>query len=76
MTYAKDSQRDGSDPDLHPAQIAAYQAMSFADKMTAFSNLYRQARNLKFAWLKSQHPEWTDKEINAEVSRIFLHAEW
>ncbi|MEM7602115.1 MAG: hypothetical protein AAF357_11955 [Verrucomicrobiota bacterium] len=39
MTEADQPFADGRTPDLHPAQVAAYRAMSFADKLAAASRL-------------------------------------
>jgi hypothetical protein len=65
---------DGMTPDLHPAQIEAYRRMTPQDKIRAMGRLYRQAWNLKLAWLKDQNPDWSDEEILNETRRIFLHA--
>jgi hypothetical protein len=65
---------DGLTPDLHPAQIEAYRRMSPQDKIRAMGRLYRQAWNLKLAWMKDQNPNWSDEEILNETRRIFLHA--
>lgn len=65
---------DGRTPDLHPAQIAAYRAMSFADKLAAASRLYSQAWSMKQAWLRSQHPDWSEQRVGEETKQSFLHA--
>jgi len=65
---------DGMTPDLHPAQIEAYRRMTPQEKIRAMGRLYRQARNLKTAWLRDQHPNWTEEQILNETRRIFLHA--
>lgn len=75
MTEADKPFADGLTPDLHPAQIEAYRAMSFSDKLAAVSRLYSQAWNMKKAWLKSQHPDWSEQRVTAETRKIFLYAE-
>ena len=65
---------DGMTPDLHPAQITAYRRMTPQDKLRSMLRIYWQARKLKMAWLKKQHPDWTEEKITKETSRIFLHA--
>ena len=40
---------------------------------TSFS-LYWEARRLKAARLREQHPEWTDAQIEQRVKEIFMHA--
>lgn len=59
---------------LHPEQIRAYRAMTPEQKLRAASDLYWSARRLKEAWVRREHPDWTDEEVAAEVRRIFLHA--
>jgi hypothetical protein len=36
--------------------------------------LYWSARRMKAAGLRALHPDWPEEQINAEVTRIFLHA--
>ena len=36
--------------------------------------LYWSARALKASWLRSIHPNWTEEQVIAEVTRIFTHA--
>ena len=65
---------DGMTPDLHPAQVEAYRRMTPAEKMRQASRLYWQARKIKKAGLRLQHPEWTEEQIEEATRRIFLHA--
>ena len=32
------------------------------------------ARELKAAWLRAQHADWSEAEITREVTRLLLHA--
>jgi len=59
---------------LHPEQIRAYRSMTPEQKLRAGSDLYWAARRLKEAFVRQQHPDWSDEEVKAEVRRIFLHA--
>jgi hypothetical protein len=70
----KPPKRDDDDVPLHPAQIAAYRRMTPEQKLAQASALYWQARALKAAWLRTQHPMWSEAEIEARVREIFLLA--
>jgi hypothetical protein len=35
--------------------------------------LYWSMRKLKAAHIRTQHPEWSDDEIDAEVKRAFMN---
>ena len=36
--------------------------------------LYWSARKMKAAGIRYQHPDWPEDRVNAEVTKIFLHA--
>ena len=57
-----------------PEQIAAFRAMSGERRLALAEQLYWSARRMKAAWLRQQHPDWPEEQVNAEVTRIFLHA--
>ena len=62
------------DEQLSPEQILALRAMSGERRLRLAEQLYWSARKMKAAGLRSQHPDWPEKRVNAEVRRIFLHA--
>jgi hypothetical protein len=62
------------DDALHPAQIAAYRRMNPAEKLAQFHALYWSARALKTDWVRQQHPEWSEAQVEAQVTEIFLLA--
>jgi len=62
------------DEQISPKQIAAFQAMSGERRLKLAEQLYWSARRLKAAGLRSQHPDWSQEQIDAEVRRIFRHA--
>lgn len=66
MGYADDM------PD--PRQIEIYKKMTPEQKFNILCGLYRQARELKTAGLRMQHPDWTEEQIQDAVREIFLHA--
>lgn len=74
MIEADRQYADGMTPDLHPAQVESYRRMTPQDKMQAMGRLYRQAWRLKVAWLRNQHPDWSEERILSETRHIFLHA--
>lgn len=49
-------------------------AMTPAQKLDAAARLYWGARDLKAAWLRSQHPDWTDAQVEKAVRDAFLYA--
>ena len=57
-----------------PEQIAALRAMPGQRRLRVAEMLYWSARKMKAAGLRSQHPDWPEERVNAEVRRIFLHA--
>lgn len=48
--------------------------MTPAQKLEAAVRLYWSARELKAAWLRQQHPEWTEAEVEDAVKKAFLYA--
>jgi len=59
---------------MHPEQKKAYQAMTPEQKLQVAFDLYYSAKELKAAWLKRQHPDWSAERINQVVKEIFLYA--
>jgi hypothetical protein len=57
-----------------PEQIAALRAMSGAERLRVAERLYWSARAMKAAGLRSLHPDWSEEQVQREVTRIFLHA--
>jgi hypothetical protein len=62
------------DDQASPEQIEIYRSMSPGRRLEVAEQLYWSARRMKAAWLKSLHPEWTDGQVEAEVTRNFSHA--
>jgi hypothetical protein len=59
---------------LSPEQISALRAISGEKRLHLAEQLYWSARKLKAAGIRYQHPDWPEDRVNAEVTRIFLHA--
>ncbi len=55
-------------------QIDILRAMAGEQRLRLAERLYWSARKLKRAGLRTQHPDWPDERLDAEVRRIFLHA--
>lgn len=62
------------DEEPGPVQLAAFRAMTPAERWAAANRLYWSARRLKTAFVRSQHPDWTDEQVAATVRRAFLYA--
>jgi len=55
-------------------QTQIYSKLSYLEKWQEVQKLRALAWQIKFAGIKSLHPEWSDQQINAEVKKIFLYA--
>ena len=62
------------DEDTGPDQIAALRRMTPEQRWRAARELYWSARRLKAAYLRDQHADWSEDQIEREVRRIFFHA--
>lgn len=47
--------------------------MSPSEKLSAMAALYWAARRLKAAFLRQQHPDWSEAQVEREVVRVFTH---
>ena len=43
-------------------------------KLQAAMNLYYSARQLKAAWIRQLHKDWSDKKVEEAVREIFANA--
>ena len=57
-----------------PEQIAIYRQMTPERRLFLAEQLYWSAREMKAAWLRGQHAEWTEEQIAREVTRAFTNA--
>lgn len=48
--------------------------MSPQQKLQAAMDLYYSARAFKSAWLRQQHPNWSDQQIENAVTEAFANA--
>ena len=58
---------------MSPEERRILRAMTPEQKLKAIERLYWTARSLKAAWLRQQHPEWSEDEVQREVREIFLN---
>ena len=63
------------DEQLSPEQVTALRTMSGEKRLHLAEQLYWAARRIKAAGVRSQHPDWHEDRVAAEVSRIFLNAQ-
>jgi hypothetical protein len=57
-----------------PVQIAIYRRMTPERRLALAEGLYWTAREMKAAWLRAQHADWSESRVSQEVTRIFSHA--
>jgi len=57
-----------------PEQIAALRKMTPAKRLALAEQLYWSAREWKATWLRSQHADWSEEQVQREVTHIFRHA--
>jgi hypothetical protein len=63
------------DEQTSPEQIAAFRAMPGVRRLRLAEQLYWSARKMKAAFLRSQHPDWTESQVATEVREIFIRAQ-
>ena len=59
---------------VSPEYRKTLQRLSGAQKLRTAFALYWEARKLKAARLRVQHPEWSEEQIEKRVKEIFMHA--
>jgi hypothetical protein len=62
------------DEQATPEQIAILRGMTGEKRLRLAEALYWSARKMKAAGLRSQHADWSEDQVQREVTRIFLHA--
>lgn len=55
-------------------QREIFRKMSAEKKLLLAFELYDTARELKAAYLRDKHPDWTEKQVQEKVREIFLYA--
>ncbi len=62
------------DDDPTPMQIEIYRRMTPGRRLEVAEQLYWSMRRMKWSWLRAQHADWTEDQVEAEVRRSFSHA--
>ena len=62
------------DEQTSPEQFASFRRMLPERRLALAEQLYWTARELKAAWLRAQHVDWSEDQVKREVTRIFLDA--
>ena len=62
------------DEQSSPEQFQAFRRMTPERRLALAEQLYWSARELKAAWLRAQHSDWSDDQVEREVRRVFSHA--
>jgi hypothetical protein len=55
-------------------QVSILQAMSPEKKLNVAMRLYYSARGLKAAWIRQQHKQWSEHEVQLAVREAFINA--
>ena len=55
-------------------QIEIFRAMTPEQKLQAAMGLYDMAKELKTAWIKQLHDDWSDEQVSGAVREIFTNA--
>lgn len=63
-----------ADERFTPEQITILRRLTPARRLALAEGLYWTAREMKKAWLRAQHADWSEEQISREVTRIFRHA--
>jgi hypothetical protein len=53
-------------------QVEILRRMTPEQKLRDAERLYWSARELKAAWFRSEHPEWTEEQVKKAVRDAFL----
>jgi hypothetical protein len=55
-------------------QLQTLRRMTAEQKLQVAMQLYWSARELKAAWIRDQHPDWTNEQVEEAVREIFTNA--
>jgi hypothetical protein len=55
------------------AQISGFRQMTPGERWTAARDLYWSVRRLKEAFIRQQHPDWSNDQVAAAVREAFSH---
>ncbi len=55
------------------AQISRFRQMTPGERWVAARDLYWSVRRLKEAFIRQQHPDWSNDQVAAAVREVFSH---
>lgn len=55
-------------------QYDIFRRMTPGRRLALAEQLYWTARELKAAWLRREHADWSEDQIARETTRVFTHA--
>jgi hypothetical protein len=55
-------------------QVEIFRKMSAQEKLHVAMRLYWSARRLKAAWIRQQHKDWTEDQVQHAVREAFTNA--
>ena len=58
----------------HSKQLEIYRNMTPEQKWAIVNDLYASAWELKAAGVRTQHPDWSEEDVQRKVREIFLYA--
>lgn len=58
---------------VDPEMVAILRAKTEAERLAIAWGMWRSARSMLANHLRSDHPDWTEKQINREIARRFAH---
>lgn len=62
------------DEQASPEQIEVFRRMTPEQRWRAAYQLYWTMRRHKGAFIHSQHPDWSDRQVEEQVRRVFSNA--
>ncbi len=62
------------DEQTSPEQFESFRRMTPERRLALAERLYWSARELKAAWLRTRHADWSEEQVSREVTRVFSHA--
>lgn len=65
---------DDVDPAARAAQTARYRAMTPSERLQEAIRMYWDARELRAAYLRQRHPDWSEEAVQAAVREAFMYA--
>jgi hypothetical protein len=55
-------------------QFEILRRMTPERRLALAEGMYWMAHQMKTAWIRQQHQDWSDEQVGREVARIFLNA--